>query len=157
MYRQDPNMCVPFELVEVPCNPKDVSNNCFWKTLKDRCCGGKVDCTKDEQEEVEEPVDPKCGVKRVKDGEIVTLNGIQYETQCNKGYVRTSPSPGWFKNVDAADPVACRKACAEEPTCQGPQWNVKTSQCSYSTDYDPAPVTSYSGNHFIAFRPLQKR
>jgi hypothetical protein len=43
-YPQDPQMCVPFNLTEVPCNIKAISNNCIWKN-GDQCCN-KVDCPK---------------------------------------------------------------------------------------------------------------
>ncbi|KAH1271231.1 hypothetical protein KXX33_001053 [Aspergillus fumigatus] len=42
-YSQDPQMCVPFELTEVPCDIKANVNNCIWKN-GDQCCN-KVDCT----------------------------------------------------------------------------------------------------------------
>lgn len=41
----DPQMCVPFELTEVPCDIKAAENNCIWRSQKNECCGGKVDCT----------------------------------------------------------------------------------------------------------------
>ncbi|KAN0079153.1 hypothetical protein V8E54_005666 [Elaphomyces granulatus] len=43
-YSQDPQMCVPFNLTEVPCDIKATSNNCIWKN-GDQCCN-KVDCSK---------------------------------------------------------------------------------------------------------------
>ncbi|KAL2172343.1 hypothetical protein VTG60DRAFT_6182 [Thermothelomyces hinnuleus] len=42
-YTQDPQMCVPFELTEVPCDIKSDANNCIW-TNGDQCCD-KVDCS----------------------------------------------------------------------------------------------------------------
>lgn len=45
MYTNDPQMCVPMKLVEVPCNIQANENNCIWKNNKDQCCGGNVDCT----------------------------------------------------------------------------------------------------------------
>ncbi|KAN0068141.1 hypothetical protein V8E54_013711, partial [Elaphomyces granulatus] len=39
----DPQMCVPFNLTEVPCNIKENSNNYIWKN-GDQCCD-KVDCS----------------------------------------------------------------------------------------------------------------
>ncbi|KAF9889889.1 hypothetical protein FE257_006761 [Aspergillus nanangensis] len=48
-FSKDPQMCVPFELLEVPCNIKDNANNCIWKNPKNQCCGGglggMLDCT----------------------------------------------------------------------------------------------------------------
>jgi len=41
-YPQDPQMCIPFELTEVPCDIKSDANNCLW-TGGDQCCN-KVDC-----------------------------------------------------------------------------------------------------------------
>ncbi|KAG6014233.1 hypothetical protein E4U41_004895, partial [Claviceps citrina] len=41
-YSQDPQMCVAFELVEVPCDLKNDANSCIWKS-GDQCCN-KVDC-----------------------------------------------------------------------------------------------------------------
>ncbi|EAW11008.1 cysteine-rich secreted protein [Aspergillus clavatus NRRL 1] len=41
-YSQDPQMCVPFDLTEVPCDIRDNANNCIWKN-GDQCCN-KVDC-----------------------------------------------------------------------------------------------------------------
>ncbi len=43
-YTQDPQMCVEFELTEVPCDLKSDANNCIWKS-GDQCCN-KVDCSK---------------------------------------------------------------------------------------------------------------
>ncbi|KJZ80452.1 hypothetical protein HIM_00302 [Hirsutella minnesotensis 3608] len=42
---QDTQSCVPFELVEVPCDIKSTSNNCIWKKGRDQCCD-KVDCSR---------------------------------------------------------------------------------------------------------------
>lgn len=42
-YPQDPQMCIPFELTEVPCDIKSDANNCLW-TGGDQCCN-KVDCS----------------------------------------------------------------------------------------------------------------
>ncbi|KAK4240377.1 hypothetical protein C8A03DRAFT_13276 [Achaetomium macrosporum] len=42
-YSQDPQMCTPFDLTEVPCDIRADSNNCIWKN-GDQCCN-KVDCT----------------------------------------------------------------------------------------------------------------
>jgi hypothetical protein len=41
MYSQDPNMCVPFKLIEVPCAPKALENNCIWTNPDEQCaaCG----------------------------------------------------------------------------------------------------------------------
>lgn len=44
-YPQDPQMCVPFELTEVPCDIKADSNNCIWSG-GDQCCN-KVNCSKE--------------------------------------------------------------------------------------------------------------
>lgn len=42
-YSLDPQMCVPFELTEVPCDIKADKNNCIWKN-GNQCCN-KVDCS----------------------------------------------------------------------------------------------------------------
>jgi hypothetical protein len=41
MYSQDPNMCVPFKLIEVPSDPKALENNCIWTNPDEQCaaCG----------------------------------------------------------------------------------------------------------------------
>lgn len=44
-YTQDPQMCVPFELTEVPCDVKDDKNNCVWANGEDQCCD-KMKCPK---------------------------------------------------------------------------------------------------------------
>ncbi|KAG6000654.1 hypothetical protein E4U21_005257 [Claviceps maximensis] len=41
-YSQDPQMCVAYEFIEVPCDIKNDANNCIWKN-GDQCCS-KVDC-----------------------------------------------------------------------------------------------------------------
>ncbi|RJE26902.1 Cysteine-rich secreted protein [Aspergillus sclerotialis] len=41
-WSKDPQMCVPFELTEVPCDIKSDKNNCIW-TNGDQCCD-KVHC-----------------------------------------------------------------------------------------------------------------
>jgi hypothetical protein len=41
-YSQDPQMCIPFVLTEVPCDLKSDANNCIWKN-GDQCCN-PVDC-----------------------------------------------------------------------------------------------------------------
>ncbi|KAF7591936.1 hypothetical protein BBP40_000844 [Aspergillus hancockii] len=43
-FSQDPQMCTPFELTEIPCDIKAQANNCIWKSGKNQCCG-KVDCS----------------------------------------------------------------------------------------------------------------
>ncbi|PHH93041.1 hypothetical protein CDD83_1743 [Cordyceps sp. RAO-2017] len=43
-YSQDPQMCFPFVLTEVPCDIKEVTNNCIWRSGKDQCCD-KMDCS----------------------------------------------------------------------------------------------------------------
>ena len=42
-YSQDPQMCVAFELTEVPCDIKADANNCIWAN-GEQCCN-KVDCS----------------------------------------------------------------------------------------------------------------
>ncbi|KAE8138965.1 hypothetical protein BDV38DRAFT_281525 [Aspergillus pseudotamarii] len=42
-YTRDPQMCVPFEITEVPCDVHADQNNCLWKN-GDQCCN-KVDCS----------------------------------------------------------------------------------------------------------------
>lgn len=42
-YPQDPQMCMVFELTEVPCDIKAEENNCIWAG-GDQCCN-KVDCS----------------------------------------------------------------------------------------------------------------
>ncbi|KAI9371735.1 hypothetical protein BJX61DRAFT_548090 [Aspergillus egyptiacus] len=42
-YSEDPQMCVPFELTEVPCDVHDDKNNCIWTNGKDQCCD-KMHC-----------------------------------------------------------------------------------------------------------------
>ncbi|KAI1437653.1 cystein rich protein [Xylaria sp. CBS 124048] len=42
-YPQDPQMCVAFELTEVPCDIKADTNNCIWNN-GEQCCN-KVDCS----------------------------------------------------------------------------------------------------------------
>ena len=41
-YSQDPQMCTPYDLTEVPCDIKADANKCIWKN-GDQCCS-KVDC-----------------------------------------------------------------------------------------------------------------
>ncbi|KAI1364157.1 cystein rich protein [Xylaria arbuscula] len=43
-YTQDPQMCVEYEFMEVPCDLKSDANNCIWKS-GDQCCN-KIDCSK---------------------------------------------------------------------------------------------------------------
>ncbi|KJZ79155.1 hypothetical protein HIM_01306 [Hirsutella minnesotensis 3608] len=43
-YSQDPQMCFPWNLTEVPCDTKAIQNNCIWKGGRDQCCN-KVDCS----------------------------------------------------------------------------------------------------------------
>jgi hypothetical protein len=42
-YTKDPQMCVPFDLMEVPCDIKANKNNCIWKN-GNQCCN-KIDCS----------------------------------------------------------------------------------------------------------------
>ncbi|GES59422.1 cystein rich protein [Aspergillus terreus] len=42
-YSEDPQMCVPYELTEVPCDIKDDKNNCIWTNGADQCCD-KMHC-----------------------------------------------------------------------------------------------------------------
>jgi len=42
-YSKDPQMCVAFDLTEVPCDNKEDANNCIWAN-GDQCCN-KVDCS----------------------------------------------------------------------------------------------------------------
>ncbi|KAM4060479.1 hypothetical protein HRG_001962 [Hirsutella rhossiliensis] len=37
-YSQDPQMCFPWDLTEVPCDTKAITNNCIWKSGKEQCC-----------------------------------------------------------------------------------------------------------------------
>lgn len=45
-YSKNPQACVEFELIEVPCDIRSDENNCAWKSSGNQCCG-RVDC-KDE-------------------------------------------------------------------------------------------------------------
>lgn len=38
-YQGDDQLCVPFELTEVPCDIHSDDNNCVWRNGKQQCCG----------------------------------------------------------------------------------------------------------------------
>lgn len=42
-YSKDPQMCMPFDLMEVPCDVKADKNNCIWTNGEDQCCD-KMHC-----------------------------------------------------------------------------------------------------------------
>lgn len=41
----NPDACIEFELLEVPCDIRADKNNCIWKSSKNPCCGGAIDCS----------------------------------------------------------------------------------------------------------------
>lgn len=43
-FSQDPQMCVPYELTEVPCDVKAASNSCVWGRGREQHCPAKVTC-----------------------------------------------------------------------------------------------------------------